>query len=155
MDIGVLDGVSGTDHHTVSEIYSSMAHAGGVVGTFEENQISGLCFCFGDVLAFIPKTVGRGAPDIVAVLVVNPTDVAAAIKASFRGRAAPHIGCAHILLGFLVDGGKFFVSQGFCRNLIVDARCAGAIGATGRQTAVKQVGSATGQSRIPCRGGTS
>ena len=35
------------------------------------------------------------------------------------------------------------VGQGFCRHLIVDARCAGAIGATGRQTAVEQVGSAT------------
>ena len=120
-----------------------MAHAGGVVGTFEENQISGLCFCFGDVLAFIPKTVGRGAPDIVAVLVVNPTDVAAAIEAGFRGGAAPHIGRTHILLGFLVDGGKFAVGQCFCRHLIVDARCAGAIGATGRQAAVEQVGSAT------------
>ena len=87
MDIGVLDGVSGTDHHTVSEIYSSMAHAGGVVGTFEENQISGLCFCFGDVLAFIPKTVGRGAPDIAdAVSSVGFSD-------TWSSGVSPHSWC--------------------------------------------------------------
>ena len=42
-------------------------------------------------------------------------------------------------MGFLVDGGKFLVRQGFCRNLIVDARCAGAIGATGRQSTFEQI----------------
>ena len=41
VNVCVLDGVSGTDHHAVAEIDPGMAHAGGVVGAFEENQISG------------------------------------------------------------------------------------------------------------------
>jgi len=119
-----------------------MAHAGGVVGSFEKDQISGLCFGFGNVLALVPQTVGGGAPHIVAVLVVHPADVAGAVKACFRGGTAPDVRRAHILLGFLVDGGELLVRQGFCRNLIVDARRAGTIGATGRQSAVEQIGSA-------------
>ena len=116
-----------------------MTFSGGIIRSLEENKITGLCFGFGNVLAFLPKTVGCGAPYIIAVLVVDPADIAAAIEPGFRGGTAPHIGRAHILLGFLVDGGKFAVGQGFCRNLIVDAGCAGAIGATGRQTAVEQI----------------
>ena len=112
---------------------------GGVVGAFEKDQISGLCFGFGNVLTLVPQAVGGRSAHVITVLIVHPADVAAAIKAGFRGRAAPHIGCAHILLGFLVDGGKLAVRQGFCRNLIVDARCAGAIGATGRQSSVEQI----------------
>ena len=34
---------------------------------------------------------------------------------------------------------ELFIRQGFRRNLIINTRCAGAIGATGRQTAVEQV----------------
>ena len=89
MDIGVLDGVSGTDHHTVSEIDSGVAHAGGVVGAFEKDQISGLCFCFGNVLALVPQTVCRSAPYIVAVLVVDPANVAGAIN-PVSGVEPPH-----------------------------------------------------------------
>ena len=76
VNVCVLDGVSGTDHHAVAQINPSMAHAGGVVGSFEKDQITGLCFCFGNVLAFLPQAVGGGAPYIVAVLVVDPTNVA-------------------------------------------------------------------------------
>ncbi len=139
MNVCVLDGVSGTDHHAIAEVDSDVAFSGGIIRSFEENKVTGLCFCFGNVLAFLPQAVGGSAPHIVAVLVVHPADVAAAIKAGFRGGAAPDVGCAHILLGFLVDGGKFAVGQGFCRNLIVDARCAGAIGATGRQPSIEQI----------------
>ena len=92
---------------------------------------------FGDVLALVPQTVGGSAPYIVAVLVVHPADIAAAIEPGFRGGAAPDVSCAHILLGFLVDGGKFAVGQGFCRNLIINTRCAGAVRTTGRQSAVE------------------
>ena len=85
MNVCVLDGVSGTDHHAVAQIDPGMAHAGGVVGSFEKDQISGLGFGFADVLALVPQTVGGGAPHIVAVLVINPADVAGAVKACFRG----------------------------------------------------------------------
>ena len=139
MNISIFDGVASGHHHAVAQIDSGVAHAGGVVGSFEKDQISGLCFGLADVLAFLPQAVGGGAPHIVAVLVVHPADIAAAIEAGFRGRAAPDVRCAHILLGFLVDGGELFIRQGFRRNLIINTRCAGAIGATGRQTAVEQV----------------
>ena len=76
MNVCVLDGVAGTDHHAVAQIDSGMAHAGGVVGSFEKDQISGLCFGFGNVLALVPQTVGSGAPHIITVLVVDPTNVA-------------------------------------------------------------------------------
>ena len=71
------------------------------------------------MLALIPQAVGGGAPHIVAVLVVYPADVAGAVKACFRGGTAPDVGRAYILLGFLVDGSKLAVGQGFCRNLII------------------------------------
>lgn len=103
MNVCVLDGVSGRHHHAVAQIDSGMAHAGGVVGSFEKDQITGLCFGLADVLALIPQAVGGGAPHIVAVLVVYPADVAGAVKACFRGGTAPDVRCAHILLGFLVD----------------------------------------------------
>ncbi len=116
VNVCVLDGVSGTDHHAVAEIDSSMAHAGGVIGAFEENQITGLCIGFGDVLALVPQTVGGSAPYIVAVLVVDPADVTRTVKAGFRGGTAPDVGRADIFLCFGVDFGKFFVRQGFCRT---------------------------------------
>ena len=87
VNVCVLDGVSGTDHHAVAQIDSSVAHAGGVVGSFEKDQISGLRFGLADVLALIPQTVGGGAPYIVAVLVINPANIAAAIEPGFRGGA--------------------------------------------------------------------
>ncbi len=40
----------------------SMAHAGGVVGTFEENKVSGLCFCFADVLALFHRPLAVVRP---------------------------------------------------------------------------------------------
>ena len=49
MNVCVLDGVAGTDHHAVAQIDSGMAHAGGVVGSFEKDQITGLCFGLADV----------------------------------------------------------------------------------------------------------
>ena len=142
MNVCVLDGVAGGHHHPVAEVDSNVTFSGGIIRSLEENKVTGLCFSLADVLALIPQAVGGGAPHIVAVLIVDPADIAAAIEPGFRGGAAPHIGRTHILLGFLVDGRKLAVSQGFCRNLIVDAGCAGAIGATGRQTAVEQIGSA-------------
>ena len=99
-----------------------MTFSGGIIRSLEENKVTGLCFCLADVLALVPQAVCRSAPHIVAVLIVDPADIAAAIEACFRGGTASDVSCAHILLGFLVDGGKLAVCQGFCRNLIVDAR---------------------------------
>ena len=122
MNIGILYGVSSADHHAVAKVDAHMTFSGGIIRSLEENKITGLCFGFGNVLAFLPKTVGCGAPYIIAVLVINPADVAGTIKPGFRGRAAPDVGCAHILLGFLVDGGELFIRQGFRRNLIINTR---------------------------------
>ena len=91
MDICVFDGVASGHHHAIAQIDPGMAHAGGVVGAFEKDQISGLCFGFADVLALVPQTVGGGASYIIVVLVVHPADIAAAIKTGFRGRAAPDV----------------------------------------------------------------
>ena len=109
MNIGILYGVAGGHHHAVSKVDAHMTFPRRIIRSLEENKVSGLCFGFGNVLTFLPKAVGCGAPYIVAVLVVHPADVAAAIEPSFRGGAAPHIGRAHILLSFLVDGRKFLV----------------------------------------------
>ena len=144
MNVCVLDGVSGADHHAVAEVDAHMAFPRRIIRSFKENKVTGLCLGLGNVMALVPQAVGGGAPHIVAVLVVDPADIAGAVKASFWGRAAPNVGCAHLLLGFLVDGGKLAVGQGFCRNLIVNARCAGAVRTTGRQSAVES-------ERIPVR----
>ena len=137
VNVCVLDGVAGTDHHAVAQIDANVTFSGGIIRSFKENKISGLCFCFADVLALVPQTVGGGAPHIVAVLVVDPADITAAIEPGFRGGTAPDVGRTDLFLCFGVDFGKFFVSQGFCRNLIINTRCAGAIRTTGRQSAVE------------------
>ena len=84
VNVCVLDGVSGTDHHAIAEVDSNVTFSGRIIRSFKENKVAGLCFGSGNVLALVPQTVGGGAPHIVAVLVVNPTDVAAAIKAIRR-----------------------------------------------------------------------
>jgi len=75
MNIGILYGVAGGHHHAVSKVDAHMTFSGGIIRSLEENKITGLCFGFGNVLAFLPKTVGCGAPYIIAVLVVHPTDI--------------------------------------------------------------------------------
>ena len=81
----------------------------GIIRSLEENKVTGLCFGLADVLALVPQAVGGGAPHIIAVLVVHPADVTRAVKSGFRGGTAPDVGRAHILLGFLVDGGELLV----------------------------------------------
>ena len=54
MNISILYGVSGRHHHAVSEVDSNVAFPGGIIRSFKENKVSGLCFCFGNVLAFLP-----------------------------------------------------------------------------------------------------
>ena len=134
MDIGVLDGVSSTDHHAVSEVDTAMTHPRRIIRSFEENQVAGFGFGLADVLALVPQTVCRSAPDIVAVLVVDPADVAAAIETGIRGTAAPHIRRANIFLSFSVDFGKFLVRQRFRRNRVVNASFTGAIRTASGQT---------------------
>ena len=108
MNIGILYGVAGGHHHAVSKVDAHMTFPRRIIRSLEENKVSGLCFGFRNMLALVPQTVGGGAPYIVAVLVVHPADVAAAIEPGFRGGAAPHIGRAHILLSFLVDDRNYF-----------------------------------------------
>ena len=132
MNVCVLDGVAGGHHHPVSKVDAAMAHPRRIIGSFKENQIAWFCFCFGNMLALVPQAVGGGAPHIIAVLVVDPADITATIEPGFRGRTAPNVGCTNVFLGLRIDGSKFAVGQSFCRNLIIDARCAGAIRAAGR-----------------------
>ena len=54
MDIGVLDGVAGTDHHPISEVDADMTFSRSIVGSFKENKVTGLCFGFGNMLTFVP-----------------------------------------------------------------------------------------------------
>ena len=111
MDVSIFDGVSGTDHHAITEIDSAMAHPRRIIRSFEENQVTGLCFGFRNMLALLPQSVGSSAPNIIAVLVVDPANVAGTVKASFGGTTAPNVGSANVFLGFLIDGCKFTVSQ--------------------------------------------
>ena len=76
MNIGILYGVAGGHHHAVSEVDAHMPFPRRIIRSFKENKVAGLCFGFGNVLALVPQTVGGGAPHIVAVLVVDPTNVA-------------------------------------------------------------------------------
>ena len=110
MDVSIFDGVSGTDHHAITEIDSAMAHPRRIIRSFEENQVTGLCFGFRNMLALLPQSVGSSAPNIIAVLVVDPADIAGAVEACFRGGATPNIGSANIFFGFLIDSGKLRVS---------------------------------------------
>ena len=75
MNIGILYGVAGGHHHAVSKVDAHMTFPRRIIRSLEENKVTGLCFCLADVLALVPQTVGGGAPYIVAVLVVDPTDI--------------------------------------------------------------------------------
>ena len=76
MNIGILYGVASGHHHAVAEVDSHMTFPRRIIRSFKENKVTGLCFCLADVLALIPQAVGGGASHIVAVLVVDPTNVA-------------------------------------------------------------------------------
>ena len=76
MNIGILYGVSSADHHAVAKVDAHMTFSRSIVGSLEENKVTGLCFGLADVLALVPQAVGGGASHIVAVLVVDPTNVA-------------------------------------------------------------------------------
>ena len=76
MNIGILYGVSGRHHLAVSEVDAHMTFPRRIIRSFKENKVTGLCFGFRNMLALVPQTVGGGAPYIVAVLVVDPTNVA-------------------------------------------------------------------------------
>ncbi len=103
-----------------------MAHSRGIIRSFKENEVSGLCLGFEMCWLLFHKSIGGSAP-IVAVLVVDPADIAAAIVPVFGVNRPRHRAYPIYFWASLVDGRKFAVGQGFCRNLIVDARCAGAI----------------------------
>ena len=120
-----------------------MALPNGIIRSFKENEVSGLCFCLADMLAFVPQAVGGCSAHIVAVLVIDPADVAAAIEAGLRGGTAPDVGSADIFLRFLVNRSKFFIGQGFSRNRIVDARFAGTIRTACGQAILEQIRTAT------------
>ena len=93
MNVCVLDGVSGTDHHAVAEIDSSMAHAGGVIGAFEENQITGLCIGFGDVYKR-QGSDGSGTPGIdyqVPAEALTDSEFAAIYKEAQKYVGTPYV----------------------------------------------------------------
>lgn len=48
VDIGVADGIAAVDHPIVSHIDAYMGNARCIIGSFEENQITGLCIAAGD-----------------------------------------------------------------------------------------------------------
>ena len=118
MNVRIFDGISSRHHHAVSKVDSAMAHPRRIIGSFEENQIAWFCFCFGNVLAFLPKSIGGGTPHVITILVVDPTDIATAIEPSFRGGATPDVGCAHILFAVLKSIVVFIVVvlQKFCKK---------------------------------------
>ena len=113
-----------------------MAHPRRIICSFEENQISGLCFSFGNVLAFLPQSVGCGASDVITSLIVDPADIAGAVKTGVRRASAPYIGHTYIFLGLGIDFGKLLIRQGFRGNGIVDASFTGAIRTACRQATI-------------------
>jgi len=143
VDVGVLNGVASTHHHAVSEVDADMTFSGGIIRSLEENKVTGFCFGLADVLTLVPQTIGSRSAHVVAVLVVHPADVTAAIETGIRGTAAPYIGRTDILLGLSVDFGKFLVRQCFRRNRVVDASFTGTIRTASGQTIFEQVRPAT------------
>ena len=91
MNVCIFDGVNSRYHHAVSKVDAAMAHPRRIIGSFEENQITGLCFGFGNVPAFLPKSIGGGTPHVITVLVIDPADVSGTVKACFGRTAAPDI----------------------------------------------------------------
>ena len=54
VNVCVLDGVAGTNHHTVSKVDADMTFSGGIIRSLEKNKVAGLCFGFGNMLTFVP-----------------------------------------------------------------------------------------------------
>src|SRR5699024_11195977 len=55
MDVGILDGVAGRNHHAIAHIDAHMACAGGVIGALKENQVTGFCLCLRDFRGLLPQ----------------------------------------------------------------------------------------------------
>ena len=84
MDVGVFDGVAGTDHHASAKVDADVAHPGGIISAGEKHQVSGLGFGLADVLALVPQAIGGGASDVITGLIVDPADIAGAVETGFR-----------------------------------------------------------------------
>ena len=79
------------DHHPVADINAHMGRSAGVVGSLEEDQVSGLCLTFRDNVTFSHQTIGRLPAYIpaIAAVVDDPADKAGTVKAGTRRAAAP------------------------------------------------------------------
>ena len=79
------------DHHAVADINADMAGPRCVVGSLEENQVTGLCFTWTDDCTVTHQPVGCHATHIPAVSTVidDIADKSGAVKAGRWGRAAP------------------------------------------------------------------
>lgn len=96
------------DHHTVADINADMAGPRCVVGSLEENQVTGLCFTWTDDRTVIHQSVCCHAAYIPAVSAVidDIADKSRAVKAGRVRRAAPDIWVSQIFLRLADHVGK-------------------------------------------------
>ena len=101
MNISILYGVSGRHHLAVSKVDAHMTFPRCIIRSLEENKVTGLCFGFGNVLAFLPKTVGCGAPYIVAE--AKPGDLVF-FEGTYDTPGKSHVGI-YLGIGMMVSAG--------------------------------------------------
>ncbi len=142
MNVCVFDGVSSTDHHAVAQIDSGMAHPRGIVGSLEERpDLRALLLprkCAGSCSTnrwrwYAPRHNRSG---------YRPSRRNRSSQSQFQGYCRPRRRVCPRISWLPCRWRQIRCQSGFCRNLIVDARCAGAIRTTGRQSAVEQIRSA-------------
>ena len=110
------------DHHVVAHIDAAVGNAGNAFahGAVKEHNVAGLSLIHRYIPAQTPQPLGSQPAGVVDTAGrEHIADKAGAVKAGFRARAAPYIGIADILGGFLHElrEGRIRV-QRFLRNVI-------------------------------------
>ena len=118
-DIRIADGVARRDHHAAPDVDAHMGNAGGVVGSFKENQIAGFRFGCWNRGTNVVKALRPEPPHVPAAVIDYPAHIAGAVERGFRAGTAPHIRVAEIFCRFLHHGGEGFVRHVFCGYVII------------------------------------
>ena len=115
----ILHRLSAMDHHSISDINSDMTCAYGIIGSFEKNDVTGLCFLWRNIGTDLTDSLGS-KPSIVpaiSAVVDYPAHKSGAVKSS-RHAATTDIRCIQMLFRFRYHPGKPLITERFRGNSV-------------------------------------
>ena len=110
------------DHHVVAHIDAAVGNAGYAFahGAVKEHNVTGLSLIHRNIAAQAPQPLGSQSSGVVnAAGCEHIADKAGTVEAGLRTCAAPYIGIADILVGFLHESCEGWIRvQRFLRDVV-------------------------------------